>query len=267
MATYIYRSAQAHINNEVYPVEALEGYQPNIPKAMIEGMEDVGPNRMCLYGTGIKASNYKRQNVGGLVPMSTQRLRNASLGARYFPKPVFTPEASREVRMNLTIAHLIDLHSTQKYFKIMNDRSVLEIFHTVDSYLKEIRPLISDGNQAVIIYAQKTIAFRQDLFKLVRRLLNLHPDWKEAYWGGMGVSSPIMKDILALIGMFDPSARTSTFDPLTRMSIPPYYIDDKNKIRDPIAEQQPAKEMSESEVRDAIGPQGVSTIQYGRPKR
>lgn len=272
MGTFVYSSAQAHINNALYKLEVLDGYEPDVPIDMIEGIDDPLPGKLAVFGTGLQPVS--RNSSGGATPPTVAGLvamrmsKNGRLGLqtprRYYPKPIYQPEASRAVRANLTIAHMIDMSSTDKYYRIINDIDSLEMLHVVDSYLEEVRRLVDDRNPVVIAYVRLVLNYREKLVKCVKSVFNRHPDWRDAYWKQAGAGSDALKTMVKFIQMMNPSASDISFDPSERIMRPPYYLNEAGKAVVPGQPAAPA--MTQEQLTKEIGPAGISNLTYRRSR-
>lgn len=271
MGTYVYSSAQAHINNALYKLEVLDGYEPDVPMEMIDGIDDPLPGRLAVFGSGIRPVNRGTSEgaapvVAGLVAMRAPKTGRLGLTnpRRFYPKPIYQPEASRIVRANLTIAHMIDMSSTDKYYRILNDIDSLEMLHVVDSYLNEVRQMVNDRNAVVIAYVRLVLNYREKLIKCVKNVFNRHPDWRDAYWSQAGAGTDAMKTIIKFIQLMNPSASDVSFDPAERILRPPYYLNDAGVAVVPGAPPAPA--MTQEQLTKEIGPAGISNLTYRRSR-
>lgn len=100
--------------------------------------------------------------------------------------PVYEPFDSRaEQRAAITIARMVDLMIGRVPFTILDDKDVVQILHHIDAYVEEVFALRGDAR--ITSYITKIIELRGFIYKLFRRVLNLHVEWKKAYSGNQGV--------------------------------------------------------------------------------
>jgi hypothetical protein len=84
-------------------------------------------------------------------------------------------------RAKLTIAKMVEFVSSKTTFTIIDDYDVLAILHQIDAYVEEVYPLRAD--ERVKTYLDKILLLRQRIYTVFRRVLNRHPQWKQAYIG------------------------------------------------------------------------------------
>ena len=275
MARYIYRSAAAHVNNEVYQVRVSEGYTTVVPDIYINGVEEQSGYRTCLDGTGVKVVDTPTR-VAGLVLMKRRsgpsRPGMNSGPKRHVMRPIKSLDMNKIVFANLTIADMVDIHDNKLFCDISHDRDVIEIFHIVDSYLKEVQPRVQDRVEEYVIYARRLLDFRATLWKLVRRILRSKPDWADAYWNkngvGAGKSRPVVEFIMMLErGRMGGEKNAASTDPIERLQFPPYTISDAGTLVAPQSTPAPANKpaMSEEEIRRRFTGPNAEKVQYRKP--
>ena len=88
-------------------------------------------------------------------------------------------------KSKITIAKMVELFISNSSFDIIEDRDVLYILHTIDSYVEEVYHLRTDDT--VGKYIEKILKLRARIYTLFRIVLNRHPQWKQAYQKQIGV--------------------------------------------------------------------------------
>lgn len=130
-------------------------------------------------------------------------LIQAHLAVNFGPKghaPFYEPFDSNSMqRSAITIAKMVELFTSKSSFIIVNDMDVIEILHQIDAYIAEVYPL-KDRDEAVDKYIERILLLRDRIYFLFRRILNLHPQWKESYQDQVGVFS-VMAELYRSIGV------------------------------------------------------------------
>lgn len=215
MAGLIYASATDHLNMARYMCVVPAHYSPVSPEGYVEGLPDLD---IASAIPGLKtpgAGNGTRPGGRGFFDEDNQWAP-----VRTQVDPIYTPMfADARTRSMITIAQMIDMYVTKVQFEIPTDRDVMTIFHSLDSYALEVERMVSEGNQEVIRYLRKVYDFRSVMYQRFRRVLNLHPDYKEAYYKGT-------EKIKLLFDLFFTISKDSKFDidPIGQLRNPPYKL-------------------------------------------
>ncbi|CAM6000869.1 unnamed protein product [Sphagnum balticum] len=96
------------------------------------------------------------------------------------------------------ICNMIDMCATRTSFTICQDKDIVEILHYVDAYIAEAK-FSAEHREDVRLYLKKVLFFRQKLYPLFNRILNRHPEWREAYTGKSTMAA-LMTELAAKIG-------------------------------------------------------------------
>ena len=139
-------------------------------------------------------------------------------------EPIYqNPTPAHPVRAMMPIKYLIDIHSTNNTFSVIDPIDVIRIFHSIDAYLYEIKDTIQ-ANPAVKQYAEKVLNLRKDAYKNFVRVLNHNPEWKEAYGGGV----TRLLNIFELFAAPDFEKRRRSIDPIEQLRDPPIILNPHN---------------------------------------
>ena len=145
---------------------------------------------MIYYATATDHLNKCPYDV--LVPPHFAVKVTKEVEAGLFHTPFYEPiDAFALQKSKITIAHMIELSATQARFIVIDDKDVLSILHHIDLYIQEVLPL--RDRPEVKKYIEKILPFRQRTYFLFRRIMNKHPQWKEAYSHREGVFDVLAK--------------------------------------------------------------------------
>lgn len=161
---------------------------------------------MIVYATSTDHINKCPYDV--LVPPHFAIKIAKEVETKVFHAPFYEPIDSLALQKSkITIAHMVELTATQSRFIVLHDEDVLSILHHTDAYIQEVLPL--RDRPEVKKYIDRVLPFRQRTYFLFRRIMNNHPQWKEAYsqregvfdvlarlYRGMGVSVNLPETLL-----------------------------------------------------------------------
>lgn len=117
-----------------------------------------------------------------------------------FKTPIYEPmDPNAKQRSSITISKMVELFTSKSSFDIAKDQDVVAILHHIDSYVEEIYPM-KDRDAAIQPYIDKIINLRGRIYLLFRRVMNLHPEWRKAYSGQVGVFQ-IIVDLYRPLGL------------------------------------------------------------------
>lgn len=149
-------------------------------------------------------------------------------------RPIYMPDVpDARVYSLMPCCDLMDMAVSRVPFEIINDRDVLEILHTCDNYLMEIRQQVEAGSYLHVSVAKNVAILRSKIYRLFRTVLNRHPDWKEKYIHGQG--SAVLRDFLKLATLMLGTSEQETFNPIENLRNPPYKIPELSTPGKPVA--------------------------------
>ncbi len=115
-----------------------------------------------------------------------------------FSTPFYEPFDHRlPQKSKITIATMVEYAISQVEFTIIDDHDVVVILHQMDAYIEETWVL--RGQAAVRSYLNKMLTLRERFYVLFRRVMNRHPQWKQAYIGEQDILS-YMREIYQALG-------------------------------------------------------------------
>lgn len=105
---------------------------------------------------------------------------------KIFLSPIYEAFDSNALQKSkITIAKMVELFISKSSFNVIEDKDVLYILHQIDCYVEEVYHLKNDDK--VQKYIEQILKLRERIYFLFRRVLNLHPQWKQAYQQQIGV--------------------------------------------------------------------------------
>jgi len=116
-----------------------------------------------------------------MIPPHIQNIHRQVERGIFFA-PIYEPfDQHTPQRSKITIAKMVEFVVSRTSFTIVEDHDVLSILHQIDAYVEEVYMLRTDDR--VRAYIEKILALRVRIYIVFRRVLNRHPQWKQAYIG------------------------------------------------------------------------------------
>lgn len=120
-----------------------------------------------------------------LQPYAVKIHREVELGI--FKTPIYEAmDHTVKQKSKISIAKMVELFISKSSFDIIDDHDVLDVLHHIDAYVEEVYPLKA-SNPAIEKYLEKILQLRSRMYFLFRRVLNKHPQWKQAYQRQVGI--------------------------------------------------------------------------------
>ena len=138
-------------------------------------------------------------------------------------------DASDRTETRMCIARLLQLFESKTPFIITRDVDVVEIFHRIDAYLEAMQTRVMDGDGQYISYCRRLVEFRKVFYRrLFLKVLNKHPDWKQAYAGEGGELTNILNIFSSVLNFND-----SALNAIAELETPPIVFPAQRSVGGP----------------------------------
>lgn len=154
MSTVAYASCTQHINRENYQIR-LPAYALAKPARQYEDAVEVH------YEQGIKVTTTVTDHLN------------------FMPTSFYdTPSPSSLITSGVTISKMLELFESKVDYQILSAADTIEIFFTVDDYLKEIRAEVFEKDRVYTEYAKRMLDFRAEMYFHFRWAIQKTPHWR-----------------------------------------------------------------------------------------
>ena len=157
--------------------------------------------------------------------------------------PVYDPVGAFDKQNTmLTISRMVELYEGRAYFEICRDYDILDIKHTIDSYIAEVGPYV-DRDIKIAQYLKRVEPLKKRMDLLAAITLSRNPAWKEQYEAALPKVGVFLEKLATIrFATPEPPPLPKTKTPETPQYTPlrnPMSFVDLNEVDDQIGQLKP----------------------------